>query len=388
MRILIAPQEFKGSLTAVDVARAIADGVHLADPDAAVDLAPLSDGGPGFLDAMLGATAGTRQFVAARDPLGRPVEAAIGLIDAGRTAIIESAEAAGIKRLRQDEFAPRRTSTLGVGDLILAALDAGVERLIVGVGGSATNDGGAGMAHALGVRLRDGCGVDLPPGGAGLRDLASIDATGIDPRLATVDVLMASDVRNPLCGPDGASVVFGPQKGADAAEVRELDAALAHYAVRIALDLGVDVRQSPGAGAAGGLGAGLIAFLGARVQSGFELVSEAIGLELRVRAADLVLTGEGRLDGQTGFGKTVAGVARLSSAAGVPVVALCGGLAPGWRSLLADGLTAAFSIVSAPMTLDDAHRDAAELVTSAAEQVMRLACASGNRPASEGGTSS
>jgi glycerate kinase len=199
--------------------------------------------------------------------------------------------------------------------------------------------------------------------------------------LAAVDVLMASDVRNPLCGPDGASAVFGPQKGADAAAVQELDTALAHYAVRIALDLGVDVRDVPGAGAAGGLGAGLIAFLGARAQSGFELVSESIGLESRIRAADMVLTGEGRLDGQTGFGKTVAGVSHLGHAAGVPVVALCGGLASGWGSLLADGLTAAFSVVPAPMTLDDAQRDAAELVTSAAEQVMRLACAAGNRPA-------
>lgn len=379
MHILIAPQEFKGSLTAVDVAHALAAGVRLADPNAAVDLAPLSDGGPGFLDAMLGATAGTRQTVIARDPLGRPVEAAIGLIDAGRTAIVESAEASGIKRLTPDELAPRRTSTAGVGDLILAALDAGVERLIVGVGGSATNDGGAGMAEALGARLRDGCGVELPLGGAGLRDLASIDASGIDPRLAAIDVLVASDVRNPLCGPDGASAVFGPQKGADAATVRDLDAALRHYAVRVALDLGVDVRDAPGAGAAGGLGAGLIAFLGARVRSGFDLVAEAIGLDARVHAADLVLTGEGRLDGQTGFGKTVSGVARLGRAAGVPVVALCGGLAPGWQSLLADDLTAAFSIVTAPMTLANAQRNAAELVTSAAEQVMRLTIAAKGR---------
>ncbi|MGD9895328.1 MAG: glycerate kinase [Dehalococcoidia bacterium] len=372
MRVLIAPQEFKGSLTAVAAARAMAEGVRRADTEVGVDLAPLSDGGPGFLDAMLDATDGTRLRVMARDPLGRSVEAAIGLIDAGRTAIIESAEATGIKRLRQDEFAPRYATTSGVGDLILAALDAGAERLIVGLGGSATNDGGAGMAQALGVRLLDGCGVDLPPGGAALRALAAIDATGIDPRLAAVDLLMASDVRNPLCGPDGASAVFGPQKGADAAAVRDLDAALKHYAVRVSLDLGIDVGSTPGAGAAGGLGAGLIAFLDARVQSGFDLVSQTIGLETRIGAADLVLTGEGRLDGQTGFGKTVAGVARLGHAAEVPVVALCGGLAPGWRSLLTEGLTAAFSVVPAPMTLDDAHRDASELVTAAAEQVIRL----------------
>jgi glycerate kinase len=380
MHILIAPQEFKGSLTAVEVARAIADGVRLAVPEAAVDLAPLSDGGPGFLDAMLGATAGTRRMVVVRDPLGRPVEAAIGLIDAGRTAIIETAEAAGIKRLRQDELAPRRTATTGVGDLILAALDAGAKRLIVGVGGSATNDGGAGMAQALGVRLLDSCGVELPAGGAALNSLASIDTTGIDPRLPAVDVLIASDVRNPLCGLDGASAIFGPQKGADPATVRELDAALENFAVRISLDLGVDVRNAPGAGAAGGLGAGLIAFLAARVQSGFNLVSETIGLESRIQVADLALTGEGRLDRQTGFGKTVAGVARLGSAAGVTVVALCGGLAPGWRSLLEDGLTAAFSVVPAPMSLENAQRDAAGLVTAAAEQVLRLASATEIHP--------
>jgi glycerate 2-kinase len=381
-RILVAPQELKGSLTAAEAARALADGVRRAAPDAAVDLAPLSDGGPGFLDAMLEATGGERRPVVVRDPLGRPVEAAIGLIDGGRTAVIETAEAAGIKRLRAHELDPRRASTAGAGDLVRAALDAGVRRMIIGIGGSATNDGGAGMAQALGVRLLDAGGRDLPPGGATLAGLARIDAVSIDPRLAAVDVLVASDVRNPLCGPDGASAVFGPQKGADAAAVRELDVALATFAECIARDLSVSVRDIPGAGAAGGLGAGLIAFLGARIRSGFDLVAEATDLEQRIREADLVLTGEGRLDGQTGFGKTVAGVARLGGAAGVPVIALCGGLAPGWRALLDAGLTAAFSIVPAPMPLEEAQQRAHELLSAAAEQALRLTIAVRNQPES------
>jgi glycerate kinase len=228
------------------------------------------------------------------------------------------------------------------------------------------------MAQALGARLLDNTGRELPPGGAALARLARIDVRNLDPRIAECEVVAATDVRNPLCGPEGASAVFGPQKGADAAAVALLDAALATYATVIARDLGVDVRGLPGAGAAGGLGAGLVAFLGARLQSGFALVSEATGLQARLRTADLVLTGEGRLDGQTGYGKTVAGVAALGGEAGVPVVTLCGGLAGGWQSLLKSGLTAAFSIAPGPMTEDEMRAGAAALLADAAEQVVRL----------------
>ena len=372
MRVLVAPQELKGSLTAVEAVRAMAEGVRRAAPDTVVDEAPLSDGGPGFLDAMLEASGGERRAVTARDPLGRPVPAAFGLTDGGGTAVVEMAEAAGLKRLRVEELDPRRASTVGVGDLIRAALDAGARRLLVGIGGSATNDGGAGMATALGARLLDGDGQDLPPGGAALARLSRIDTTGLDPRLGAVAVDVATDVRNPLCGPEGASAVFGPQKGADPRTVAELDAGLARYADCIARDLGLDVRDLPGAGAAGGLGAGLIAFLGAAPRSGFALVAEAVRLAERVRGADLVLTGEGRLDGQTGYGKTVAGVAALGAEAGVPVVALCGGLDGEWQALLDGGLTAAFSIAPGPLTPAQAHNRARDLLGSATEQAVRL----------------
>ena len=377
MRVLVAPQELKGSLTAAEAASAIAAGVRDACPDARIDAVPLSDGGPGFVEALAKAAGGDRRTATARDPFGRPVEASYALIDAGRTAVIEMAEAAGLKRLRPQELDPRRASTLGVGDVIRAALDAGAGRLLIGVGGSATNDGGAGMAQALGVRLLDTEGKALPPGGAALARLARIDTRGLDPRLVDIESVVATDVRNILCGPEGASAVFGPQKGADAAAVAELDAALRHFAEIIDRDLGIDVRGVPGAGAAGGLGAGLLAFLRARPEPGFPLVAQATGLRERVAAARLVLTGEGQLDGQTGYGKTVAGVAALGQAAGVPVVALCGGLADGWQALLTSGLTAAFSIVPGPLTLAAAQAQAAALLRQTAAQVTRLVVAAG-----------
>jgi glycerate kinase len=372
MRMLIAPQEFKGSLTARKAAEAIGRGAERAAPDADLDLLPLSDGGPGFVEAMHAALGGERRTVTVRDPLGRPVSADFALVDSGRTAVIEMAEAAGLKRLRVDERDTGRASTLGVGDLVRAALDAGARRLLIGIGGSATNDGGAGMAQALGARLLDADGRELPPGGAALARLRRIDVRTFFARIADCDVIAATDVRNPLCGPEGASAVFGPQKGADPATVAALDAALENYAAIIARDLGADVRDLPGAGAAGGLGAGLVAFLGARLQPGFLMVSEATGLPDRLRAANLVLTGEGRLDGQTGYGKTVAGVAALGSEAGVPVVALCGGLAGGWQSLLGSGLTAAFSIAPGPLSEDTMREGAAALLADAATQVVRL----------------
>ena len=372
MRLLIAPQEFKGSLSAAEAAQAMRAGAQAAGPDVAVDAVPLPDGGPGFLDAMLDAAGGVRCETRAHDPLGREIRAAFGLIDAGKTAVIESAEAAGLKRLSPDELDVRGATTAGVGDLIRAALDRGATRLLVGIGGSATNDGGAGMASALGARLLDAEGRELPPGGAALRRLARIDTSGVDPRLARVEVVVASDVTNPLLGPTGASAIFGPQKGADPTAVAALDAALGVFAEALARDLGQEVANRPGAGAAGGLGAGLLAFLGASIRPGFAVVAEAVHLRERIRAAVLVLTGEGSLDVQTGFGKTVAGVAALAAAAGVPAVALAGRLAPGWRPLLGTGLTAAFAIADGPLPAAEAQSRAAELLAAATEQAVRL----------------
>lgn len=372
MRIVLAPQEFKGSLTAVEAVEAMALGVARALPSALIDRAPVADGGPGTVAAVLAATGGDARVARCRDPLGRWVEGVYGVLDGGATAVIEMAAAAGLLRLRPNERDPLRAGTEGVGDLVLAALDGGATRLIIGLGGSATTDGGAGMARALGARLLDAAGADLPPGGGALARLDRIDPTSLDPRLRGLVVIGATDVRNPLCGPHGASAVYGPQKGATAAQVAELDAALARYAAVIERDLGVTVADIPGAGAAGGLGAGLVAFLGATLQSGFELVAGLVGLDARIATATLVLTGEGRLDGQSLFGKTTVGVARIAARHRVPVVALCGGLGDGWRQAYAEGLTAAWSIVPGPLSTDAAEQRAAELLADAAEQVVRL----------------
>jgi glycerate kinase len=303
MRVLLAPQELKGSLTATEAVDAMAAGVQRVLRDAELDRAPIADGGPGTVAAVVAATRGETRRVRCRDPLRRAIDAELGLIDGGHTAVIEMAAAAGLVLLHPEERNPLGTGTEGVGDLILAALDAGASRLIIGLGGSATNDGGAGMATALGARLLDGEEKDLPPGVGSFVRLARIDASALDPRLRSVEIIGATDVRNPLCGPEGASAVFGPQKGATPEQVAYLDACLAHYADIIDHDLGLNVRDVPGAGAAGGLGAGLVAFLGAELRSGFELVAEVTSLEERIARADLVLTGEGRLDRQSVYGK-------------------------------------------------------------------------------------
>jgi glycerate kinase len=328
MRVLVAPQEYKGTLTAVEAASVIAAALRSLGAAVVVDLAPMADGGPGTAEALLGAAGGSWQRSPAHDPLSRPVEARWALLADG-TAVIECAAASGLLLLTPDELDVRKASTYGTGELVRAALDAGCRHVILGLGGSATNDGGAGMAQALGFRLLDEKGGDLGPGGAALAALARIEKDAADPRLAGARVTAATDVRNPLCGPQGAAAVYGPQKGADAAAVAELDAALRRFAGVVRRDLGVDVLDLPGAGAAGGLGAGAVAFLGASLRPGAEVAAEAIGLEARIEAADVVITGEGRLDGQTPFGKAPAYVAGLARAAGKPVACLPGSLGPG-----------------------------------------------------------
>jgi glycerate kinase len=332
MRIVIAPQEYKGTLTSAEAAAAMASGLQRVFPDAEVALLPLADGGPGTVAAIIGAAGGSIRTTAVTGPLGGKVSAEWGLLNDG-TAVIEMAAAAGLLLVADADRDPRTATSFGVGELVRVALDAGCQQIIVGLGGSATNDGGAGMAQALGVRLLDAQGQELPSGGAELSRLDRIDVSGIDARLAGVDVLGATDVRNRLCGPEGASIVYGPQKGATPDVARELDAALRHFADVILSDLGIPVADVPGAGAAGGLGAGLIAFLGATIRPGIDVIAEAVGLPQRIRGADLVLTGEGRLDGQTAFGKTVAGVARIAHAEGVPVIVIPGALGDGWESV-------------------------------------------------------
>jgi glycerate kinase len=333
MRILVAPDKFRGTLTARQAAEAVATGWRRTRPEDRLDLAPLADGGEGTMAALVDALNGEVVRVIVTGPRGDTVEAAFGIADGpdGRLAVVEMASASGLALLSASRRDPRLTTTRGTGELILAALDHAPTRLIVGSGGSATNDGGAGMAQALGVRLLDEQGNEVGAGGVALASLARVDATGIDGRLRGVTCVAATDVDNPLIGPAGASVVYAPQKGASADDVVVLDRALGHLAAIVERDLGVDLRDEPGAGAAGGLGFGLMAFLGAHVRPGVDVVSEALGLQARMATADLAITGEGRLDAQSLRGKAPSGILRLGRELSVPVAIVCGEAEEGIR---------------------------------------------------------
>ncbi|MEO1828203.1 MAG: glycerate kinase [Pseudomonas sp.] len=371
MKLVIAPDSFKESLSARAVAEAIAAGWARVYPDADLLLCPMADGGEGTVDALLSATGGTLQQTRVSGPLGDPVEARWGLLQDAQ-AIIEMAEASGLHRVEPARRDVLAASSHGTGELIRAALDAGVRRIVLGLGGSATNDGGAGLLAALGVRFLDRAGQELALGGAALASLSQIDLTGLDTRLAQVEVMVAADVDNPLCGPRGASAVFGPQKGASSAQVEQLDAALAHYADVMAATLGEDLRDYPGVGAAGGLGFAARAVLRAAFRPGVELVAELSGLAAAVEGADLVITGEGRLDGQSLHGKTPVGVARIARAAGVPVIALAGSLGEGYQRLYAEGIGAAFSLAPGPLSLEQAMQQAADQLSARAADLARL----------------
>ncbi|NWG15282.1 MAG: glycerate kinase [Chloroflexi bacterium] len=365
MKILIAPGAFKHSLSATAAAEAIGRGLRRSGLDAELIFLPIADGGNGTLDAFL-VGGGQRVNVPVLDPLRRPAVAAFGLLPDGETAVIEMALASGLELLRPGELSPLVTTTYGTGQLMQAALDAGARRVIVGMGGSATVDGGAGCLQALGVRLLDAYGQDVPPGGAGLSSVYTIDVSGLDARWRTVEVIIASDVENPTTGETGAAAVFGPQKGAGMHEVRMLEAGLRHFFTKVRDQLGVDVLDAPGGGAAGALSAGLMAVLGGRIQSGIDLILDRRGFDEHLRGARLVITGEGRMDEQTVYGKGPIGVARRARAAGVPTVALVGGLDAADALLHEAGLQAVLPIVTGPMALDDALRRAPELVERAA----------------------
>ncbi len=326
VRILVAPDKFRGTLTAAEAASAIARGWRRVRPEDRVEEVPLADGGEGTLDALLAALGGERRTERVSGPLGDHVEAAFGLAEGptGLLGIVEMARASGLGLVSPARRDPLRATTRGTGELILAAARAGATEVLVCLGGSATTDGGAGMAEAVGISLSDAAGRPIGPGGLGLLQLARIDASGLDPLVRRLRVQACCDVDNPLTGPQGAARLFAPQKGATPDEVVLLDRALAHLAAVVHRDLGIDVRSLPGAGAAGGLGAGLVAFLGARLRPGIELVMEAVGLPERIERADLVLTGEGTFDATSLRGKVPAGVLGLARAAGVPAVVLCG----------------------------------------------------------------
>ena len=367
-RVLIAPQSFKGSADAVAVAGAIARGVRRAWPRAICVELPLADGGEGTVHALVRATGGELRRTRVHDPLGRDIDAEWGVLGDRKTAVVEMAAASGLPLLLDDERDPRITSTRGTGELILAAASSGAQRIVVGIGGSATNDGGAGMARAFGYRFIDRDGHDLPEGGAALVRLRRIEGQ-TDPRLIRPAIDVACDVRNPLLGPEGATAVYGPQKGATPALIIELEAALSRYADVVEAFVGRNVRDVPGAGAAGGLGAGLIAFVDARLVSGSALVLDAVEFERRLVGVDLVITGEGRIDGQSVYGKLTHAVTLAARRRGVSVAAIAGGLGPGHEAMRDAGVDQMEAISSGDADRDDAMRDPLPRIEAAAERV-------------------
>lgn len=372
MNVLLCPDSFKDALSAQDAASAMARGVKSAAPNAQVQICPLADGGEGSLDALIVATGAERRQLAVQDALGRSRQATWGWLSDQRTAFIELAEASGLQHLAADERNALHTSTFGVGELLLAALDQGAEKALLLLGGSATNDGGAGMLQALGARFSDQNGNALPPGGAALCQLACLELDGLDPRLARLTLEAAVDVDNPLLGERGASTIFGPQKGASPEDVEQLDRALSHFADISAQLLGDDYRTLPGAGAAGGMGFAAKAFLNATLKPGIEMIMQQANMATLLARADLVITGEGRLDGQSLAGKTPIGVSRAAQRCNKPVIVLAGSLGDGWQACFDEGVTAAFALADGPMTLNNALPRTAELLEARCESLLRL----------------
>ena len=372
MRVVVAPDSYKGSVSAVGVAAALERGVLRVFPQAEVRKIPIADGGEGTVEALVTATGGQMKQERVRGPLGEVVDACWGILGDGKTAVIEMAAASGLPLVPPDRRDPRITTTYGTGELIRTALDEGLRRIIIGIGGSATNDGGTGMAQALGAKFLAADGTELPPGGGALAQLKTIDLSGLDSRLTKTEITVACDVDNPLCGQRGAAAVFGPQKGATPAMVAELDAALGHFAGCARAATGRNVADLAGAGAAGGLGAGLLFFTPAKLRPGVEIVLEAVKFAEVVKDAAFVITGEGRTDFQTAYGKAPVGVAKVAKQFGVPVFCISGGLGDGADDVLAQGIDAVMSICSRPLSLEECMRDGAALIEEAAARLCRI----------------
>ncbi|MCH8801642.1 MAG: glycerate kinase [Chloroflexi bacterium] len=372
MKIVIAPQGFKGGISGLEAARAIARGVLKAVPDAETVLLPVADGGDGTLHALVDATGGEIFTSTVTGPINQQVEAQWGVMGDGRTAVIEMARASGLAMVPPRRRNPKVTTTLGTGQLLKEASERGFKRVIVGLGGSATNDGGAGMATALGVRFLDSSGNALPSGGAALARLHRIDTSGLLESIAGAEIIAATDVTNPLCGPTGASEIFGPQKGASKEVAAELDAALLNFAKVVKRDTGCDVLDVPGAGAAGGLGAGLMAFAGAKIQSGIDMVCQVLDFDSHLAGADLVITGEGRADRSTVFDKAPVGVARHAQAHGVPTVLLAGSLGEGHEELYDHGVASILCISDGTMSFQQALSRTGAMLEGTAERAVRL----------------
>ena len=371
MNILIASDSFKGSLNTFEAASRIQEGVLRVYPDAQFEQIPVADGGEGTVDAILSSRQGSVHFIEADGPLGRPVRAKFGILSGGDEAIIEMAAASGLPLILPEQCNIFQASTYGTGQLILAALDHGCKRIYIGIGGSATNDGGAGMLQALGVSLLDGQGNELEHGCAALGRLRKIDLSGLDRRIRETALIAMCDVDNPLCGPQGASAVYGPQKGARPEDIPELNHCLANFADIAQKTLAKDLRNLPGAGAAGGLGWGLMAFLNAKRVPGIHAILDITCFEEKLRHTNMVITGEGSIDNQSIRGKVIDGIARRAREAGVPVIAIAGGLSKDSISVYASGVSAMEACVCRPMQLTEAMTDAHALLADAAERVMR-----------------
>ena len=372
LKIVVAPDSYKGSVSAIGVASAMERGILQVFPEAEVRKIPIADGGEGTVEALVTASGGDLRQTEVMNPIGEKITAQWGILGDGTTAVIEMAAASGLPLVPKDRRDPRFTSTYGTGELIRAALDAGLRRVIIGIGGSATNDGGTGMARALGARFLCAEGKELPDGGGALSELARIDLTGLDPRLLETALIVACDVDNPLCGARGASAVFGPQKGATPEMVKELDAALAHYAVCAKAATRRDVGEKAGAGAAGGLGAGLMFFTQAELKPGVEIVLDAVGFAEVVEGAAFVVTGEGRTDFQTAYGKAPVGVAKIAKQAKVPVFCLSGGLGEGAEDVLAEGIDALISVCQGPVSLEECMAAGEVMIEKAANRLCRI----------------
>lgn len=371
MKIAIAPDSFKGSMTALEAATCIENGMRRAISNASFRKIPMADGGEGTVSALVEATSGSFVKRSVKDPLGRTIRATFGLTGDGKTAIIEMAAASGLALLKPKERNPMKTSTYGTGQLIKAALKLGAKHILVGIGGSATNDCGVGMAMALGVRFFDKTGKKIGPGGAALKHIARVDMSKRVALPKGVRIEVACDVDNPLVGPTGAAQVYGPQKGATPAMVKALDKSLAALAAIITRDVSVDILDVPGSGAAGGLGGGLMAFVGGVLRPGIDIVIDSVALRRKIKGCDLVITGEGRMDHQTAFGKTPSGVARVAKEAGLPVIAICGCLGKDPQVVHTIGIDAFFSALEEGVDEEDLPVRGPEMLTNCAEEVAR-----------------
>lgn len=371
MRIVVAPDSFKGSISAAEAANAIEMGIRKAFGGLRVDKVPMADGGEGTVEALVMAAGGRIVDKRVMGPLGVQIDSFYGILGDGVTGVVELAAASGLPLVPSDKRNPMLTTTYGTGELIRAAVDAGCRKLIVGIGGSATNDGGTGLLQALGVRFLDAAHKKLGFGGQMLGNIHTIDVSGLHQSIRNVEIIAACDVSNPLCGPKGAHT-YGPQKGATAEMIELLDRGLQNFSDRLLMDFGKDVGNIPGSGAAGGVGCGLVAFLDAKLKPGMDIMKQVTAIEDKIRQAQLVITGEGRTDFQTAFGKVPAGVARLAKKHGIPVVCLSGSIGEGTEQLYETGITAMFSITDGPIKLEDAMLNASALIEKAAENIIRL----------------